>query len=109
MLTVKWIADPTAFVELDAYFKSVMERAGTADHLVQTFTTNGTHSYISDPTYPTLIAALLDWVETGAKPTPTRIAQRCQLFEAQFGSGCTFSPGYSPAALETRVPARERP
>jgi hypothetical protein len=109
VLTVKWIEDPTAFVELDAYFRSVMASGGSADRLVQTFTTSGTHSYISDPTYPALVASLLDWVEAGVKPTPTRVAQRCQAFQAQFGNGCTFSTGYSPAALETRVPARERP
>lgn len=109
VLTVKWIDDPTAFVEQDAYFKGVMERAGTADHLVQTFTTSGTHSYISDPTYPALVASLLDWVEIGVKPTPTRVSQRCQTLQAQFGSGCAFAPSYSPAALETRVPVRERP
>ncbi|MBS0291545.1 MAG: hypothetical protein JSS01_03340, partial [Proteobacteria bacterium] len=64
VLTVKWIGDPTAFVELDAYFRSVMQQGGSAGRLVQTFTNDGTHSYISDPTYPTLMKALLHWVAT---------------------------------------------
>ena len=109
VLTVKWISDPTAFVELDAHFKTVMEQGGSGDRLVQTFTTSGTHSYISGPTYPTLISALLSWVEQGVKPTPASIAAECPANEATFGVGCSFAPGYTPAALETRVPARNRP
>jgi hypothetical protein len=109
VLTVKWISDPTAFVELDSHFKSVMQQGGSGDRLVQTFTTSGTHSYISGPTYPTLVSALLGWVEQGIKPTPASIAAACPANEARFGIGCSFAPAYTPAALETRVPARDRP
>ena len=109
VLTVKWISDPTAFVELDAYFKGVMEQGGSGDRLVQTFTSSGTHSYISGPTYPTLVSALLNWVEQGIKPTPASIAAACPANEATFGVGCSFVPNYTPAALEVRVPARDRP
>lgn len=109
VLTVKWISDPTAFVELDSHFKSVMQQGGSGDRLVQTFTTSGTHSYISGPTYPTLVSALLGWVEQGNKPTPASIAAACPANEARFGMGCSFASGYMPGALETRVPTRERP
>lgn len=109
VLSAKWISDPTAFVELDAYFKDVMVRGGSGDRLVQTFTTAGTHSYISDATYPTLLTALLQWVDEGRKPTPAGIAQQCPGYEAQFGAGCTFAPGYVPASLDTRVTVRQRP
>ncbi|MCR5868660.1 S9 family peptidase [Aquincola sp. J276] len=109
VLSTKWIDDPTAFVELDAYFAQVMAQGGSADRLVQTFTTRGTHSYISDPTYPTLMNALLAWVEQGSKPTPASVAQQCPALEATFGAGCSFAPDYRPAALDTRVPPRTRP
>ncbi len=109
VLTMKWIDDPTAFVELDAQFKETMARGGNADRLVQTFVTTGAHSYASDPTYPALMTALLEWAETGVKPTPDMIAARCLAAEAQFGAGCTFAPAYTPAALETRVAPRDRP
>ena len=109
VLSVKWTGDPTAFVELDAFFKSVMQQGGSGERLVQTFTTTGTHSYISDATYPTLMQALLQWVEQGRTPTPAGIAAACAAQEARFGAGCSFAPDHVPAALETRVPARERP
>lgn len=106
VLTVKGIDDATAFVELDAAFKTTMEQAGTSGHLVQTFTWHSSHSYLSDPTYPTLMAALLRWVEEGTRPTPASIASECPALEATFGKGCAFVPEYRPAALNTRVPER---
>lgn len=110
VLSAKWVNDPTAFAELDSHFKTVMQQGGSGDRLVQTFvTTAQSHSYISDPTYPTLLAALVDWAEKGVKPTPASVAAACPAFEAQFGAGCSFAPSYVPAALEARVPPRERP
>ena len=109
VLTVKGVDDPTAFVELDAAFRATMAQGGSAARLVQTFTQHNTHSYLSDPTYPTLMTALLRWVDAGDKPTPEGIAQQCAGMEATFGKGCAFLPGYVPAALNTRVADRERP
>ena len=106
VLTVHGINDPTAFVELEAAFGQAMERAGTSTHLVQTFTDDATHSYLSDPVYPTLLAALLLWVDTGVKPTPAGIVQSCKAFEARFGPGCRFLPDYQPAPLSARVAPR---
>lgn len=109
VLTVKGVDDPTAFVELDAQFKATMEQGGSAARLVQTFTQHNTHSYLSDPTYPALLAALLRWVDTGDKPTPEGIARQCPGMEAAFGKGCAFLPGYVPAPLTGRVYDRQRP
>ncbi len=109
VLTVKGVDDPTAFVELDAAFKATMAQGGSAARLVQTFTQHNTHSYLSDPTYPTLLAALLRWVDTGDKPTPEGIARQCAGMEPPFGKGCAFLPGYVPAPLVSRVAERERP
>jgi len=103
------ISDPTAFVELDSRFREVMDAGGSGGRLVQTFTTNGTHSFISDPTYPTLMDALLQWVNTGTKPTPASIASACIGMEATYGKGCSFDASYTSPALATRVAPRQRP
>ncbi|WP_395703308.1 hypothetical protein [Aquabacterium sp.] len=106
VLTVHGIDDPTAFVEMDHSFRDTMVRAGTADHLVQTFTSDHEHSFLTEPAYATLMATLLEWTAGGPKPTPAQIAQRCPAFESRFGAGCRFRPEYSPAPLATRVPPR---
>jgi dienelactone hydrolase len=107
VLTVHAIDDPTAFVEMDDSFLRTMQAAGTADHLVQTFTEHHTHSYLADPVYPTLLAALSAWAQGGAKPTPAQIAQECQAMESRFGPGCRFQPGFHPRPLATRVTPRD--
>ena len=109
VLSTKWVGDPTAFVELDARFLHTMRQGGSASRLVQTFTTQGTHSYITDATYTTLMHALLGWVEEGRKPTPASIAAACRADGSQADAGCVFDAGYTPAALNTRVPERDRP
>jgi hypothetical protein len=109
VLTVKGVDDPTAFVELDAQFKVTMDQGGSSARLVQTFTQHSTHSYLSDPTYPTLMNALLRWVDEGAKPTPEGIARDCAAQEARYGKGCAFLPAYAPAPLASRVYDRQRP
>jgi len=112
VVSVKWIDDPTAFVELDAHFKTLMQQAGAADWLVQTFVSAAeSHSYISDAVYVTLLSQLSHWVSAGRKPTPQSIADACPTAAATFGAGvgCSFNPTYTPPALESRMPARERP
>ena len=112
VLSVKWVDDPTAFVELDAYFKTLMQQSGAADRLVQTFvSTAESHSYISDATYVTLLSSLSQWATTGKKPTALSVSENCPSAAAVFGAGlaCKFNPTYAPPSLESRVPARERP
>ena len=107
VLTVHGIGDPVVFVEVEDTFRRIMEQAGTADRLVQTFTADETHSYLSHPVYPALLAALQDWAQGGKKPTPAQIAQQCEALQASYGPGCRFQPDYRPQPLATRVPPRE--
>jgi hypothetical protein len=107
VLTVHGMDDPTAFVEMDDTFLHTMRAAGTADHLVQTFTDHHTHSYLADPVYPTLLSALSAWAQGGPKPTPAQIALQCQAMESRFGPGCGFQPDYRPRPLATRVTPRD--
>ncbi|VTU17956.1 hypothetical protein [Variovorax sp. RA8] len=109
-LTLHAIHDPTAFVELESAYRAIRESAGTADRLVQSFSDESEHSYLGEPEYPALFAALLDWIDKGDKPTPASLAVRCAAFEPNFDNGgkdrCRFRPEYRPAPLESRVPAR---
>lgn len=108
VLTVHAIDDPTAFVELDDEFARTMARAGRADRLVQTFTHDREHSYLSDAAYATLLQSLKAWAQHGKKPTPAGIAAACPALEARF-PGCRFEPAYRPAPLDSRITVRQRP
>jgi hypothetical protein len=110
VLGVHAVHDPVAFVELEAQFRRTMRAAGQAGHLVQTFTDDHEHSYLSNPVYPALIDELLAWTQDATRqPTPQSVAARCQALQARFGPGCRFLPDYQPAELETRVSPRQRP
>lgn len=109
VLTVHAIHDPTAMVELQEVFGKTMAAAGRGDALVQTYTGDKDHSYLSDPTYAALMEALTGWVEQGRKPTPEGIAAGCEKAKATLGSTCRFEPAYQPKALETRMPLRMKP
>lgn len=108
MLTVHGIHDAIAFVEMDHSFAQTVAAAGRGGALVQTFTEDSEHSYLSDATYAALLGALTRWVETGAKPTPQQVSEWCQKAREAFPSQCRFVPDYRPAPLESRVTPRRR-
>jgi pimeloyl-ACP methyl ester carboxylesterase len=108
VLSVRAIDDPVAFVELDSVFAQTMERGGSAARLVQTYTDDHEHSYLSDVQYVAALQALLAWVEHREKPSPASLAHRCKALEADWGAACRYRPEYRPAPLEGRVTPRER-
>src|SRR5262249_33674299 len=90
VLTVHAIHDPTAMVELQHSFGRTMAAAGREAVLVQTYTGDHDHSYLSDPTYAALMEALSAWATQGRKPTPEGIAAGCEKARAALGSTCRF-------------------
>ncbi|MFM9967609.1 MAG: hypothetical protein ACKVQK_04280 [Burkholderiales bacterium] len=108
VLTMHALNDPTAFVEHEDYFRRVYERAGSAALLVQTFTYENEHSYLSTPAYPALMTALLDWIDNGKKPNSRQIAALCEQNRSIYGESCRFAVDYRPQAYEDRVYPRQR-
>ncbi|MET0332689.1 MAG: hypothetical protein ABW190_00340 [Rhizobacter sp.] len=108
VLTLHGIDDPVAFIELESAFRDAMQRAGTADHLVQVYTRDSEHSYLSDAQYIAAIEALLAWVEQGTRPDAQSLATRCAQVAAKFDpvNGCRIAASYQPAPLASRVPPR---
>jgi pimeloyl-ACP methyl ester carboxylesterase len=109
VLTVHALHDPVAFVELEHQFRETMRAAGTAEHLVQTFTEHAEHSYLADAVYPAALQQLLAWAGGGAKPTQASVASACQAEEARYGAGCRMVVGFEPLPLDRRVAPRQRP
>lgn len=105
-LTLHAIDDPTAFVELESVYREAREHAGTADKLVQTFSDEHEHSFLSAPEYLAAMLALEAWVDAGHKPTPAEVLALCRQRDPLHGGGCRIVPAYRPRALSERVPAR---
>lgn len=110
VLTLHAIHDPTAFVELESAYREIVEHAGSGGRLVQTFSDESGHSYLSEPQYPALFTALMDWVDKGEQPSPEKVARLCKGYEPEYGDGgkqpCRIQVGYRPPPLSARVAPR---
>jgi len=108
VLTLHAIDDPTAFVELESVYRERVARAGRLDRLVQTFSREHEHSYLSSPEYAALLQALVRWVDTGEKPSPRSIAALCEADAKRLDGGCHFDVDYQPRPLSERQYPREK-
>lgn len=102
VLTMHAIDDPTVFVEQDSVYRATLEKGGSGDRLVQTFTRENEHSYLGTPQYAALLEALMKWVDAGEKPTAQSVAALCEKHAARYEGGCHFDAAYRPRPLESR-------
>lgn len=89
-VTVHALYDPTIPFAVEADYARVVRAAGRSDLLVQTATDEAQHSKLAETQYVALLTALLDWINTGARPEPASIAERCRRLEATVPGGCHF-------------------
>ncbi|TFW09847.1 hypothetical protein E4K72_03910 [Oxalobacteraceae bacterium OM1] len=106
VITMHAIGDPTALVEYESAYRETVEKAGNGDKLLQTFTDEHEHSKLADAEYAALFDALTQWLDSGKRPTPQQVAQRCAQTEKTFSGGCHFRPEYQPQPLFSRVAPR---
>ncbi len=108
IITMRGVNDPIAFVELASAWEETVAKAGRSKNLVQLYTNDKEHSYLSDAQYVAAMNALLTWVDSGKKPTPQDVAQKCSTLDVKWNpqGDCRILPEYKPAPLSARVPAR---
>lgn len=108
MVAIRGIDDPIAFVELARTWENTVAQAGRSGNLVQAYTQDAEHSYLSDAQYLAAMQALLSWVDHGQKPDAGTIARQCHALDEKWHpqKECRFLPKYQPAPLESRVPPR---
>jgi hypothetical protein len=102
-ITMHAINDPTAFVELESRYRNAVDGARRGELLVQTFVDEREHSYLTDADYLAVLAALVDWIDHGRKPTPAGIAERCPALQKDIAGRCSFVPEFRPKPYLSRV------
>jgi len=108
VLTVHAIDDPTAFVENESEYRERVARSDRLDRLVQTFTRENQHSYLSSAEYAVLLMTLVRWIDTGERPSRRGIAALCGANAGRLEGGCHFDVDYLPRPLSDRQYPRGR-
>ena len=106
VITLHAIDDPTAAVEYEAQYRSVVGAAGRQAWLLQNFSREHEHSNLADAEYATLFESMMQWIASGSKPDVRQISADCARQASRFGGGCHFDPGFVPGPLSSRVSAR---
>lgn len=106
VLTMHATSDPTAFVENDFAYRSIVEAAGNGDRLVQVFVDEAVHSRFLTPQYVAAFNALIGWTGGQAKPTAAAIAAACEPLSVTYKEPCKFNVGFQPQPYRARVPDR---
>ena len=97
------IDDPQVPVEVEAMYREVLEKAGSADRLVQTFTDEHVHPKLSTPQYAALLEGLRDRIEAARKPSAKSISDSCGKFAETYAEPCLFLPAFEPQSYWSRV------
>lgn len=88
--------DPTAFVDHEAQYAATVAAAGRSALLSQVFTTEAVHSLLSAPQYAAILAALVQWLDTGERPDAVAVAALCETFADRYGAPCLIDPTFRP-------------
>jgi hypothetical protein len=107
VVSIHSINDPRVEVEVESAYRDVVNATGSGDRLVQAFTDEHDHVGQSTPEATAALDALMQWIETGAKPTPQLIAAACDNLRASLNGSCRYRPELTPKPLNTRFYPRE--
>jgi len=106
VLTMHAVHDATAFVEHESAYRETLEKAGTADRLLQVFIDEKEHSKMSPPHYPAALQVLASWVASGKRPAPNDLRLACEEKSRRFSGVCAVNADYRPQAWNSRVNPR---
>jgi hypothetical protein len=101
--TMHTIDDGRAFVEHEWAYRHTLGSAGVKELLFQTYTNDGPHCSFTPPEWMAALSALLEWIDTGTKPTAADVVAACERYAAQVGGTCAINSTFEPAPLVTRI------
>jgi hypothetical protein len=107
VVSIHSINDPQVVVEAQTAYLDTVKAAGSAGHLVQAFTDERAHTGQSAPELAAALAAIMQWIEKGTKPTAQSIAARCEQLQASLEGPCRYHPEYAAKPYSTRYYTRE--
>jgi hypothetical protein len=64
--------------------------------LVQAYTDENGHTAQSAPEIAAALNGLMQWIETGKRPSPQSVAAACGNLKASLGGPCRYHPEFDP-------------
>ena len=102
VVSIHSMNDPQAAVEAQFEFRERVGAAGNSNRLVQAYTDENAHTAQSAAELAAALDALMQWIETGTRPTPLSIAASCERIRANLAGPCSYRPEYAPRPHSTR-------
>ncbi len=107
VVSIHSINDPQVVVEAQSSYLDAVKAAGSTGYLAQAFTDERGHTAQSAPELAAGLDALMQWIETGTKPSAQSIAAGCERLRASLDGPCRYRPEYAPKPYATRYYTRE--
>jgi hypothetical protein len=102
VLSIHSINDPQVAVEVQSVYRDRLHAAGNTDLLVQAYTDEKAHTAQSAPELAAALDSVLQWIESGVKPTPVAIVDLCNSMQMRFDGPCRYHPEFKVAPYATR-------
>lgn len=100
VLTIHAQHDPIAFVSNEAAYRETVVAAGREELLLQTFTNGADHSRLSAAEFSAGLTSLIQWLDSGRRPSPQNVAEHCREAGVRLRAACGFDPDFTPPAFD---------
>jgi hypothetical protein len=90
-LALNWRDDPVVSAEAAAEYERQVGADGNGHLFWRLVTGEGTHSRLADAEYAAALTALLQWIESGDRPSVAATESECHRLAQQFSAPCSLT------------------
>jgi alpha-beta hydrolase superfamily lysophospholipase len=96
VMAIHSINDPQVSVNAEAAYRDLAKTTASSDRLVQAYTDEPEHTAQSAPEIAAALDQLMQWIETGKRPSPQTVAAACKNLSASLAGPCRYHPEFEP-------------
>jgi alpha-beta hydrolase superfamily lysophospholipase len=101
VMAIHSINDPQVSVDAEASYRDLARTTASSDRLVQAYTDENEHTAQSAAELAAALDGLMQWIETGRRPSPRSVAAACESLKARLAGPCRYHPEFEPRGYAT--------
>jgi alpha-beta hydrolase superfamily lysophospholipase len=101
VMAIHSINDPQVSVNAEAVYRDLAKATGSSGRLVQAYTDESEHTAQSAPEIAAALDSLMQWIETGTRPSPKSVAAACGNLSTSLAGPCRYHPEFEPKGYAT--------